>query len=306
MSDEGSTPSPTLRDHRLDRRRAQQAPPASTPAPTSTSRAPACRASRTRRPRRQPLRRRHLLDGLGRRHGLHRRHADRPARRPAHDDDPQHRPRQRHVTATPRPAGSDGFFVLETSGGSATGDPVAHALPAAPGQRQGLRARLDAAARDHRRLRQRRDPRRPGQRHHPRRPRHRAVRPAGAPDTLLAQFGFGGRGDVIDAQRDTLGSPILDPRWVYTYVPDMTLGGDDRSTANAGEDVLIGGAVSDAIDGGTGDDLIFGDAVQLFRRDVTPGRRSALRRTAHHQPALPDASAARRSTASPTRRSARR
>ena len=38
-----------------------------------------------------------------------------------------------------------------------------------------------------------------------------------------------------------------------------------------GEDILIGGTGNDAIDGGNSDDLIFGDAVQLFRRDVQPG-----------------------------------
>ena len=47
--------------------------------------------------------------------------------------------------------------------------------------------------------------------------------------------------------------------------------------------MLIGGAADDAIDGGTHDDLIFGDHVQLIRRDV--GRSSTER---HHEPALPD------------------
>ncbi len=94
-----------------------------------------------------------------------------------------------------------------------------------------------------------------------------------AGDTLLAQFGFGGRGDVIDAQGATLGTPFVDPRWVYSR--DLTSaqvgGGNDTIYGNGGEDILIGGAGNDAIDGGSADDLIFGDAVQLQRRDVRPG-----------------------------------
>jgi len=82
--------------------------------------------------------------------------------------------------------------------------------------------------------------------------------------TLLAQFGYGGRGDLISSR-------ILDPMWVYTFVPDLTVGGNDTIYGLAGQDILIGGAANDAIDGGTNDDLIFGDAVQLFRRDVQLG-----------------------------------
>src|SRR5439155_1603448 len=63
---------------------------------------------------------------------------------------------------------------------------------------------------------------------------------------------------------------VLDPRWVYSFVPDLAVGGDDTLYGNGGEDILIGGAGNDAIDGGAGDDLIFGDAVQLKRRDVDP------------------------------------
>ena len=66
-------------------------------------------------------------------------------------------------------------------------------------------------------------------------------------------------------------TPIVDARWVYTYVPDMTIGGGDTIYGNQGEDVLVGGAAGDRIDGGSSDDLIFGDAVRLFRRDITPG-----------------------------------
>ena len=75
---------------------------------------------------------------------------------------------------------------------------------------------------------------------------------------------------MIDAQRNTLGTPIDDPRWVYTRAQDYTIGGNDTIYGNGGLDVLIGGAGSDAIDGGTGDDLILGDQSQLFRRDVNP------------------------------------
>ena len=54
-------------------------------------------------------------------------------------------------------------------------------------------------------------------------------------DTLLAQFGFGGRGDVIDAQRTTLGTPFVDPRWVYSRDLDHGQVGvaTTRSTATA-------------------------------------------------------------------------
>ena len=174
-----------------------------------------------------------------------------------------------HVTVN-LTAAQDGFFVLETSGGSSTGDAVAHALPAVQDNDV-----VDA---------------------------HLSTLPLviiggwgsdsilggqgndiilgdsgivqyavpGSPDTLLAQFGFGGRGDVIDAQGATLGTPIDDPRWVFTYVPDMALGGNDTIYGNGGEDILVGGAANDRIDGGNADDLIFGDAVQLFRRDVIP------------------------------------
>ncbi len=81
---------------------------------------------------------------------------------------------------------------------------------------------------------------------------------------LIAQFGYGGRGDRISSQ-------IVDPKWIYTFVPDLTVGGNDTMYGNGGEDILVGGAANDAIDGGTADDLIFGDAVQLMRRDVVPG-----------------------------------
>src|SRR5258708_12582163 len=80
---------------------------------------------------------------------------------------------------------------------------------------------------------------------------------------VRAQFGYGGRGDMVSDQ-------VLDPRWVYSFVPDLTVGGNDTLYGNGGDDILIGGKGNDAIDGGAGDDLIFGDNVQLYRRDVNP------------------------------------
>jgi len=43
------------------------------------------------------------------------------------------------------------------------------------------------------------------------------------------------------------------------------LGGVDTIYGNDGEDVLVGGAWNDNVDGGTGRDLIFGDNVSLNR-----------------------------------------
>ncbi|MEX2645398.1 MAG: choice-of-anchor D domain-containing protein [Gaiellaceae bacterium] len=88
---------------------------------------------------------------------------------------------------------------------------------------------------------------------------------------IVATHGFGGRGDLIS-------SLAVDPRWLISR--HLELGASDVLQGNAGEDVLIGGAGStgfpgiggyhDYIDGDAGDDLIFGDAVELFRRDVSP------------------------------------
>ena len=170
------------------------------------------------------------------------------------------------ITAT-LDAATDGFFVLETSGGSATGDPIAHALPAVQdndkvfAQGSTLPLVIIGGFGD--------DEIHGGQGNDIILGDAGIVQYVGAGEQLAAQFGFGGRGDVIDALRPL--SPIVDPRWVYTYTPDMTLGGSDTIYGNNGEDILIGGAYGDRIDGGTMDDLIFGDAVQLFRRDTTIG-----------------------------------
>ena len=80
-------------------------------------------------------------------------------------------------------------------------------------------------------------------------------------------FGFGGRDDLIS-------STVIDPTWVISR--DLNLGGNDILEGQGDDDILIGGANThnsprgtDYIDGDTGDDLIFGDAVQLQRRDNT-------------------------------------
>ena len=130
MSDEASTPRRRLRDHGLARRPAQQEH----------------RGTRHRRRhlhhargppgdllqdvgRRQPLRRRELLDGLRRRHGLHRRHAE-PAGRLERTTTILDTGLGNDAITVTLDAATDGFFVLETSGGATTGDAIAHALPA--------------------------------------------------------------------------------------------------------------------------------------------------------------------------------
>ncbi len=90
-----------------------------------------------------------------------------------------------------------------------------------------------------------------------------------SPYTLLAVVGFGGRGDLIS-------SLVLQPVWVFSR--DLTLGGSDTVQGNSGEDILVGGAAGDTIDGNADDDLIFGDAVKLSRRpiDITNPRFETL------------------------------
>jgi Ca2+-binding RTX toxin-like protein len=86
-----------------------------------------------------------------------------------------------------------------------------------------------------------------------------ATRTALEGEPLIAVFGFGGRGDMIS-------SNIVDPRWIISR--HLTLGGSSIIEAMEGDDIAIGGARGDFIDGGYGRDLIFGDAVELFRRDI--------------------------------------
>jgi Ca2+-binding RTX toxin-like protein len=88
-------------------------------------------------------------------------------------------------------------------------------------------------------------------------------------NTVMAAIGFGGRGDVISSR-------VLQPTWAMSR--DLTFGAADTVQGLAGEDVLVGGAANDMIDGGANDDLIFGDAVKIARRpsDVTNPRFETL------------------------------
>ena len=117
-----------------------------------------------------------LLDGLGQRHRLHRRDASRTARQRT-TTDPQHRPRQRQRHRQPRGrTAATGSSCSRPRAARRRATPVSHSLPTGATDNDTVDAHaVDAAARDHRRLRQRLDQRRPGQRHHPRRPRDRAV-----------------------------------------------------------------------------------------------------------------------------------
>ncbi len=156
--------------------------------------------------------------------------------------------------------GLDGFFVVEASGGRATNDPVAHSLPpgatdddTVDGSGSSLPLVLIGGFGT--------DTLKGGSGY------DLILGDLGivqyvssiASNTPIAQFGFGGRGDLISSQ-------IVDPRWAYSR--DLTVGGADTIYGNNGEDVLIGGAAGDRIDGGAQDDLIFGDAVRLQRRDI--------------------------------------
>ncbi|MDX1384061.1 MAG: hypothetical protein R3190_10490, partial [Thermoanaerobaculia bacterium] len=92
---------------------------------------------------------------------------------------------------------------------------------------------------------------------------------------IIAVLGFGGRGDLV--------SPLvldpdqaLDPTWVLSRA--LTEGGSDVLQGHLDEDILIGGARGDWMDGDEADDLLFGDAVLLVRRqgDVTQERFQSL------------------------------
>jgi Ca2+-binding RTX toxin-like protein len=52
----------------------------------------------------------------------------------------------------------------------------------------------------------------------------------------------------------------------YVTISDNAIGGSDVIYGRDGEDLLVGGAAGDDIDGGTGRDLIFGDNVTLDRQ----------------------------------------
>ncbi|TMC80709.1 MAG: hypothetical protein E6J08_09445, partial [Chloroflexi bacterium] len=163
-------------------------------------------------------------------------------------------------------AGLDGFFVLNTSGGLSTGDPVTHNLPGSATDNDTVDASAsslplvifggfgadsikggsgnDIIAGDFAR-----------------------VQYTDYAGNLIAQFGYGGRGDIVG---DLVNQPVVDPRWVYSFVLDLSVGGSDTIYGNDGEDIVIGGMGNNRIDGGRGDDLLFGGNAQLFRRDVNP------------------------------------
>jgi Ca2+-binding RTX toxin-like protein len=167
----------------------------------------------------------------------------------------------------------DGFFVLNTAGGSATGDPVTHSTGGASdndtvdASTSTLPLIIFGGFGD--------DTIRGGSANDIIAGDFARVQYTDVANTMLiAQFGYGGRGDIFSDQ-------VLDPRWVYTFVRDINVrdintAGQDTIYGNAGEDILIGGAGNDMVDGGLGDDLIFGDAVQLNRRDVDPNFRGAI------------------------------
>jgi Ca2+-binding RTX toxin-like protein len=86
---------------------------------------------------------------------------------------------------------------------------------------------------------------------------------------LSGVLGYGGRGDVIS-------DAVIDATWVFSR--HLILGGNDIIEGQGDDDVLIGGGNTtngllgtDYIDGDSGEDLIFGDAVKLFRRNIDVG-----------------------------------
>ncbi|MEX0958007.1 MAG: LEPR-XLL domain-containing protein [Burkholderiales bacterium] len=93
----------------------------------------------------------------------------------------------------------------------------------------------------------------------------------GGDDLLIGGSGddgmFGGTGDDIMAGDNA--QIIFDVAGVVHTVGTIarTVGGVDTLYGADGEDVLIGGAAGDRLDGGAGDDLIFGDNVRLERKD---------------------------------------
>src|SRR6185312_4405636 len=85
---------------------------------------------------------------------------------------------------------------------------------------------------------------------------------------LVATYGYGGRGDLISSQN-------LPSQWIYSAVLDnggntkdnsIVIGAPfsaDDHTAQGEDEILIGGAGNNMINGGIGDDLIFGHNVAL-------------------------------------------
>lgn len=112
----------------------------------------------------------------------------------------------------------------------------------------------------------------------------------GGADTIHGNAGrdliFGGKdGDTIDGGSeddlifgDFAEAKLLLNQFNVVKTLDPTQGGADVISGNEHNDVLVGGALGDTIDGDTGDDLIFGDAVQLLWRltDITDPRFETL------------------------------
>jgi hypothetical protein len=74
---------------------------------------------------------------------------------------------------------------------------------------------------------------------------------------MIASLGAGGHGDFTTSQ-------IVQPTWIYSR--DLTLGGNDFIQGGNGENILIGGTGNDSIGGGGSDDLIIGGAARLQNR----------------------------------------
>jgi Ca2+-binding RTX toxin-like protein len=77
--------------------------------------------------------------------------------------------------------------------------------------------------------------------------------------TMLAQYGYGGRGDMFSDQ-------VLEPVDIYSFAPDYATGGNNTIYGGSGADVIVGGHGNNAIDGGNGNDLIVAVSAMLDRR----------------------------------------
>src|SRR2546428_5955564 len=152
--------------------------------------------------------------------------------------------------------GADGFFVLNTSGGSATGDPVTLCPACCSSDRDTGNAHdstlplvifggfdkdkivggqgNDIIAGDLARVQYAAVP--------------STCAVPGTCDVLVAQFGYGGRGDIVSDQ-------VLDPRWAYSFVPDLAIGGDDTLHGNGGRGNPLRRPGNDAHHAGAADDL---------------------------------------------------
>ena len=83
-------------------------------------------------------------------------------------------------------------------------------------------------------------------------------------DLVLGDFGEVRLGSVIVTK---LGASAICKEYpLYATITNNSLGGVDTIFGNEDEDVIAGGAYGDNLDGGSGDDLIFGDNVTLDRQ----------------------------------------